>query len=110
MQVVMEQVSGGSLKDYISKDNRQISHAELTRLCNQGASGLKYLHDHNGESECTETTNCACTFTILPVVHRDVAARNFLVDQTNANRPTVKLSDFGLAKDVDGSQAKKLVS
>ena len=48
----------------------------------QAAAGLLYLADHN-------------------VVHRDVAARNVLIQFTDPSRFVCKLTDFGLSRVFD---------
>lgn len=80
----MELADGGSLNSYLKK--HQLTMESRIRMCVDAACGLSYLHEKN-------------------CIHRDVAARNCLV---SGHR--VKLSDFGLAQQLEGDNAKVKVS
>ncbi|KAK6026442.1 hypothetical protein OSTOST_07601 [Ostertagia ostertagi] len=71
--LVMELVDGGSLDSVLQKSQDDIPLNDLLRYAFGAAKGLEYLHDN----DC---------------IHRDVAARNCLV-----NGGDVKISDFGLS-------------
>uniref|UniRef100_A0A7E4ZTE4 Tyrosine-protein kinase n=1 Tax=Panagrellus redivivus TaxID=6233 RepID=A0A7E4ZTE4_PANRE len=81
IMLVMELISGGSLDSYLAKNGNMVSVSERISFSFDAAKGLEYLHDRS-------------------CIHRDVAARNCLV-----NDGRVKLSDFGLSRDVS-AQAK----
>ncbi|PIO70875.1 hypothetical protein TELCIR_07250 [Teladorsagia circumcincta] len=82
IMLVMEMVSGGSLDVHLQKEAAHITKRDRLRYSIGAAKGLEYLH----ENDC---------------LHRDVAARNCLV-----HRGDVKLSDFGLSRELS-NRAKK---
>ncbi|XP_059950158.1 non-receptor tyrosine-protein kinase TYK2 isoform X3 [Mesoplodon densirostris] len=75
LQLVMEYVPLGSLRDYLPRHN--VGLAQLLLFSQQICEGMAYLHAQH-------------------YVHRDLAARNVLLD----NNRLVKIGDFGLAKAV----------
>ncbi|XP_074206838.1 non-receptor tyrosine-protein kinase TYK2 isoform X1 [Camelus bactrianus] len=80
VQLVMEYVPLGSLRDYLPRHS--VGLAQLLLFAQQICEGMAYLHAQH-------------------YVHRDLAARNVLLD----NNRLVKIGDFGLAKAVpDGHE------
>ena len=77
----MEYVSGGTLADYLKKNNPNIEVRQ--QMCLEIASGLSIAHEQNP-----------------PIIHRDLSPWNIMVATENG-QPVVKISDFGLAKSVD---------
>uniref|UniRef100_A0A8C5ZVZ8 Tyrosine-protein kinase n=1 Tax=Marmota marmota marmota TaxID=9994 RepID=A0A8C5ZVZ8_MARMA len=75
VQLVMEYVPLGSLRDYLPRHN--VGLAQLLLFAQQICEGMAYLHAQH-------------------YIHRDLAARNVLLD----NDRLVKIGDFGLAKAV----------
>ncbi|XP_057565449.1 non-receptor tyrosine-protein kinase TYK2 isoform X2 [Hippopotamus amphibius kiboko] len=75
VQLVMEYVPLGSLRDYLPRHN--VGLAQLLLFSQQICEGMAYLHAQH-------------------YVHRDLAARNVLLD----NNRLVKIGDFGFAKAV----------
>ncbi|NP_001372127.1 non-receptor tyrosine-protein kinase TYK2 isoform 4 [Homo sapiens] len=75
LQLVMEYVPLGSLRDYLPRHS--IGLAQLLLFAQQICEGMAYLHAQH-------------------YIHRDLAARNVLLD----NDRLVKIGDFGLAKAV----------
>ncbi|XP_053226555.1 non-receptor tyrosine-protein kinase TYK2 isoform X1 [Podarcis raffonei] len=73
VQLIMEYVPLGSLRDYLPKHNVSLAHILL--FAQQICEGMAYLHS-------------------LRYIHRDLAARNVLLENENV----VKIGDFGLAK------------
>uniref|UniRef100_A0AAX7T1V5 Tyrosine-protein kinase n=1 Tax=Astatotilapia calliptera TaxID=8154 RepID=A0AAX7T1V5_ASTCA len=73
VQLIMEYLPLGSLKDYLPKRNLPLSHCLM--FAQQICQGMNYLHSKR-------------------YVHRDLAARNVLVE----NDSLVKIGDFGLTK------------
>nr|XP_033780179.1 non-receptor tyrosine-protein kinase TYK2 [Geotrypetes seraphini]XP_033780180.1 non-receptor tyrosine-protein kinase TYK2 [Geotrypetes seraphini]XP_033780181.1 non-receptor tyrosine-protein kinase TYK2 [Geotrypetes seraphini] len=73
VQLIMEYVPLGSLRDYLPKHNVSLAHILL--FAQQICEGMAYLHFQH-------------------YIHRDLAARNVLLENEN----TVKIGDFGLAK------------
>ncbi|KAM9514158.1 non-receptor tyrosine-protein kinase TYK2 [Guaruba guarouba] len=73
VQLIMEYVPLGSLRDYLPKHNVSLAHILL--FAQQICEGMAYLHS-------------------LHYIHRDLAARNVLLE----NEHVVKIGDFGLAK------------
>ncbi|CAJ0602423.1 unnamed protein product [Cylicocyclus nassatus] len=74
MICIMEYMAGGDLKSYISK-MENVDTFYCISVATQLAAGLSYLE--------------SCNF-----VHRDIAARNCLVDDEG----NVKIADFGMAR------------
>jgi proto-oncogene tyrosine-protein kinase Met len=71
--IVLEYMSHGDLKSYLVACGQQLSREHLLRLSLDASSGIAYLNS-------------------LKLVHRDVAARNVLLDE----RYHGKVGDFGL--------------
>ena len=87
LYLITELMKHGDLKDYIRKARPNEMHprpllsiAQLVDIAAQAASGVAYLASHK-------------------FVHRDIAARNCLVGE-NDKQLSVKISDFGMARDV----------
>lgn len=81
--VIMELMERGNLKEYLRKSrdsSNNITSAEMFRMAAEIADGMAYL--------------AAKKF-----VHRDLAARNCMV----AHDRTVKIGDFGMARDIYAS-------
>uniref|UniRef100_A0A8U7P2X2 Tyrosine-protein kinase n=1 Tax=Corvus moneduloides TaxID=1196302 RepID=A0A8U7P2X2_CORMO len=75
VQLIMEYVPLGSLREFLPKHPLSLSH--LLLFAQQICEGMAYLHS-------------------LHYIHRDLAARNVLLE----NEHVVKIGDFGLAKAV----------
>ncbi|KAM6957676.1 non-receptor tyrosine-protein kinase TYK2 [Aplochiton taeniatus] len=73
VQLIMEYLPLGSLKDYLCNNHVGIAHSLL--FAQQICQGMDYLHSKR-------------------YIHRDLAARNVLVE----NEGLVKIGDFGLTK------------
>ncbi len=71
--LVLEYMCNGDLKTYLCGCGRLLSREHLLRLGLDASSGIAYLHE-------------------IKLVHRDVAARNVLLD----GRFNAKIGDFGL--------------
>src|SRR5918993_1503641 len=80
--IVMEYVSGGDLKDLMDRKGA-LSGGDLTRL-SEAAAGLAHAHERG-------------------VIHRDIKPHNILLNENG--RP--KLTDFGVARALDASQATR---
>ena len=76
LMIVMELATGGSLLHFLHKE-RSLVEADLTRLARDAAAALEFL-------------------AIKKVLHRDIAARNFLLGSPPDR--VLKIADFGLAK------------
>ena len=72
-------VGNGNLAERIEQDG-ELQLDTITKICDEVAGGLDALHDHR-------------------LVHRDVKPANILLDE----RGTAFITDFGLAKDSQGS-------
>ena len=86
LYLIAEVTKQGDLKEYIRKAHPNetrprplLSIAQLVDIAAQAASGVAYLASR-------------------PFVHRDIAARNFVVGE-NGNKLTIKISDYGMAID-----------
>ncbi|KAE9418872.1 hypothetical protein Angca_003404, partial [Angiostrongylus cantonensis] len=73
--IILELVSGGSLKSFLQANVGKVDVKDKIRMCLGAAQGVMYLH-----SECC--------------MHRDLAARNCLITKDKV----VKVSDFGLSR------------
>ncbi len=78
--VVMEYVTGESLKDVIDRNPNGMPLAEVEDWFGQIASGVAYLHDHG-------------------IVHRDLKPGNIFFDED-----IVKIGDYGLSKYISCSR------
>ncbi len=78
--IVMEYVSGPSLRDMIDRYPTGMPVAEVRNWFSQIASGVTYLHDHG-------------------IVHRDLKPANIFTDEG-----IVKIGDYGLSKFISCSR------
>ena len=78
--IVMEYVSGPSLRDMIDRDPNGMSVTDLRNWFAQIASAVTYLHDHG-------------------IVHRDLKPANIFTDEG-----IVKIGDYGLSKFISCSR------
>ncbi|XP_078698808.1 proto-oncogene tyrosine-protein kinase ROS-like isoform X2 [Branchiostoma floridae x Branchiostoma belcheri] len=84
--IILELMDQGDLKSYLHANRpnplrpSQLDLMDLIDICLDVTRGCKYLEE-------------------MHFVHRDLAARNCLVDTQN-NKRTVKIGDFGLARDI----------
>lgn len=74
IMLVMELASQGALDSYLKNENNNVTLRDKLKYSLDASKGLEYLHQ-NG------------------CIHRDVAARNFLM-----HKNVVKITDFGLSK------------
>jgi serine/threonine protein kinase len=81
--LAMEFIDGIDLHDYV-KRHGPLDPEEARQIILQGARALR----HAGE---------------LSIVHRDIKPSNFLLTRKN-NKPLVKLTDFGLAREIDADE------
>ena len=79
--LTLELIRSGSLEDLLTAQGGKLSVDEAVDYARQIASGLAQAHR-------------------LKIVHRDIKPANVLVDEG----PQLKITDFGLAMMVDGSQ------
>lgn len=86
-QYIMELV-GGSLSDYIDKNNTKITIVERKRLIMQLFNAFEYIHS-NG------------------LLHRDICPKNILIKKFS-DTILLKVSDFGLVKEQDSDLTSDL--
>lgn len=79
--MVMELVDGKTLKEYIKK-NPRLPWQEACNYAIQIGQGIQAAHERN-------------------IIHRDIKPQNIIMDPAN----TLKVTDFGIAKAVEGDKA-----
>ncbi|MAS35160.1 MAG: hypothetical protein CL610_14205 [Anaerolineaceae bacterium] len=88
--IAMEQITGGSLRDYIQRETQgnQIDEELIVEMVRQLADALHYAHQRE-------------------MIHRDIKPDNVLLKEIEGAPPTKRLrpilTDFGLAKLAQGS-------
>jgi serine/threonine-protein kinase len=82
--LAMEFIDGTDLHDY-TKQKGTLDPEEARQIILQGARALRHAGEQN-------------------IVHRDVKPSNFLLVKRGGGRPLVKLTDFGLAREVDADE------
>eukprot|EP01116_Phalansterium_solitarium_P019934 TRINITY_DN573_c0_g1_i2.p1 TRINITY_DN573_c0_g1~~TRINITY_DN573_c0_g1_i2.p1 ORF type:complete len:1752 (-),score=345.81 TRINITY_DN573_c0_g1_i2:358-5613(-) len=82
--LVTEFCSLGSLDRFITPQKDTLKTTDLLRIAKQAAAGMLHLEEKQ-------------------IVHRDLALRNLLVKQGDGERFTIKIADFGLARQVDAT-------
>ncbi|PAV87518.1 hypothetical protein WR25_07189 isoform D [Diploscapter pachys] len=92
--LVFEFMSGGSLQNYL-KDQRKAGLVPntlvLMHIAFQIAEGMIYIENHN-------------------MVHRDLATRNILLGEKIDGIPIAKISDFGLARQLNDGGVYQMAS
>uniref|UniRef100_A0A1I8P476 Tyrosine-protein kinase receptor n=1 Tax=Stomoxys calcitrans TaxID=35570 RepID=A0A1I8P476_STOCA len=88
ISIIMEHMEGGDLLSYLresrpssQKPVASLQLLDLMSMCIDVATGMAYLED-------------------MHFVHRDLACRNCLVSSRIPSKRTVKIGDFGLARDI----------
>lgn len=79
VEIIMEYVSGGSLRSVLDKYGR-LEEGVVAKYLKQALEGVAYLHENS-------------------IMHRDIKCANILVDQNGI----IKLTDFGAAKHISQS-------
>ena len=77
--IVMPYMSKGALDSYLKNKDHEIRTKQVIKWCKELCEGMKFL-------------------SARLIVHRDIAARNMLLD----NKLGLKISDFGLARTIAG--------
>ncbi len=80
--IVLELAKDGDLEDYLQK-NPQLTELDKLHIVHQIAAGIKFFHGKG-------------------VIHRDLKPQNIFLDGK-----TVKIGDFGLARDLGNKQGVK---
>ena len=80
--LVMEYVSGETLKDYIEQ-NAKLSNEDLKSIFIQMLEAVSFVHKNN-------------------LIHRDIKPSNFMISREGQ----IKLLDFGIAKNADSNSAE----
>ncbi len=75
--IVTQFAANGSLEGYLKSHRGKLKPAQRLTMCVDAVRGIMHLHKHH-------------------LVHRDIAARNFLIDE----RGSILLTDFGLTRAV----------
>lgn len=84
--IVLEYATGGSLADRIGMEMSGSADLQV-RLVQELADGLNYIHSHK-------------------IIHRDLKSSNVLLNGNDLNSMRLKLSDFGLAKQLSTAVSK----
>jgi len=79
VEIIMEYVSGGSLRSVLDKYGR-LEEGVVAKYLKQALEGVAYLHQNS-------------------IMHRDIKCANILVDQNGI----IKLTDFGASKHISQS-------
>ncbi|KAF9366208.1 CBL-interacting serine/threonine-protein kinase 24 [Mortierella sp. NVP85] len=84
MCIVLDYASGGELFEFVAKKRPQATEQDIQYIFAQIVDAVDYLHQNN-------------------IVHRDLKLENVLLEPRAGAplRPTVKLTDFGLAKVIE---------
>lgn len=82
-EYIMEYADGGSLADYISKNNNKITMKQRITLINQVFRAFSYIHQKG-------------------LLHRDISYQNILIKKYD-DGIVIKVSDFGLVKSKDST-------
>ena len=76
--IIMEYIEGGTLGQYLKKNNFNFTERQAANMIYQIALGVKYLHSYG-------------------IVHRDLKPDNIMITQPN-DLGVLKIMDFGLSK------------
>ncbi|XP_048580556.1 uncharacterized protein LOC5518663 isoform X2 [Nematostella vectensis] len=86
LMIEMEYADGGTLAQYLTKLEKDMEEKDILNMFQQMLSALKYIHNNN-------------------ILHRDLKTANiFLTKDT-----VVKLGDFGISKQLEGSKANTVL-
>ncbi|CAD6252126.1 unnamed protein product [Miscanthus lutarioriparius] len=80
LYIVTDFMSGGSVYDYLHKNNNAFKLPEILKVATDISKGMNYLHQNN-------------------IIHRDLKTANLLMDENRV----VKVADFGVARVKDQS-------
>ncbi|ETL29044.1 serine/threonine protein kinase [Phytophthora nicotianae CJ01A1] len=86
VSIVLEYMDGGSLEDYVqsaSEGSGCLTEKEIANVAACGLKGLAFLHEHHQ-------------------LHRDIKLSNMLIN----HQGQVKISDFGISRDLESTLAK----
>ncbi|KAG7384335.1 Mitogen-activated protein kinase kinase 5 [Phytophthora pseudosyringae] len=90
VSIVLEYMDGGSLEDYVQSASEGgegkagcLSEKEIANVAACGLKGLAFLHEHHQ-------------------LHRDIKLSNMLIN----HQGQVKISDFGISRDLESTLAK----
>ena len=82
--IVTEYIEGGTLGQYLKKNNFNFTEQQAANMVFQIASGIKYLHNYG-------------------IVHRDLKPDNIMITEPNESG-ILKIMDFGLSKIVSSQE------
>ncbi|EEY59831.1 mitogen-activated protein kinase kinase, putative [Phytophthora infestans T30-4] len=86
VSIVLEYMDGGSLEDYVQsacEEGGCLTEKEIANVAACGLKGLVFLHEHHQ-------------------LHRDIKLSNMLIN----SQGQVKISDFGISRDLESTLAK----
>ncbi|POM61390.1 Serine/threonine protein Kinase [Phytophthora palmivora] len=90
VSIILEYMDGGSLEDYVQSASEVgdekggcLSEREIANVAACGLKGLAFLHEHHQ-------------------LHRDIKLSNMLIN----HQGQVKISDFGISRDLESTLAK----
>ncbi|MBX9690538.1 MAG: serine/threonine protein kinase [Candidatus Obscuribacterales bacterium] len=85
--LVMELIKGESLRDFLNREGR-CSLLLFKEIFSQVLSGLEFAHQ-------------------AKIIHRDIKPENILLEKSIDNQLTAKLSDFGIAKNLEAEATEQ---
>lgn len=86
LMIEMEYADGGTLAQYLSRLEKDLEEREILLIFQQMLSALKYIHVNN-------------------ILHRDLKTANIFLTKEGV----VKLGDFGISKQLEGSKANTVL-
>ena len=88
--IVMEYVDGTTLKSYLKQNGGKLPVQKVLHMLEPVIQSLAQVHRKN-------------------IIHRDISPDNIMITTPNTNSDTMKLLDFGAARDVSGNKSRSIM-